>query len=36
VSFTLLRRQQTLEELVVEAGGDPAAVYALTSEHHLV
>lgn len=36
VSFTLLRRRQTLEEIVAEAGSDPASVYALTSEHHLV
>ena len=36
VSFTLLRRRQTLEEIVAEAGGDPASAYALTSEHPLV
>lgn len=36
VGFTLLRRRQTLEEIVAEAGGDPASVYALTSEHPLV
>lgn len=35
VHFTLLRRRQTLEEIVAEAGGDPASVYALTSEHSL-
>jgi diaminopimelate decarboxylase len=34
VRFTLLRGQQTLEELVTEAGGDPASVRALTSEEN--
>jgi len=32
VHFTLMRRQQTLEELVAEAGGDPASTHALTAE----
>lgn len=36
VRFTLLRRRQTLEEIVAEAGGDPASVCALTSEQPLV
>lgn len=35
VRFSLLRRRQSLEEIVAEAGGDPASVYALTSEHPL-
>ena len=35
VRFTLMRRRQTLEEIVAEAGGDPASAYALTSEHSL-
>ena len=35
VRFTLMRRRQTLEEIVAEAGGDPASVNSLTSEHSL-
>jgi diaminopimelate decarboxylase len=34
VRFTLMRRQQTLDEIVAEAGGDPAAVHAAYSTRH--
>ncbi|WP_438801977.1 diaminopimelate decarboxylase [Actinospica durhamensis] len=35
VRFTLMRRRQTLDEIVAEAGGDPASANSRTSEHSL-